>query len=637
VISSLVAPEMEPSIYDSRVRGRLVQQAAERFQMHKMTVYKYLRKYWQRGKTRNALLPDYGNSGGAGKPKNAGEKKRGRPRKYGFDPDIGIGVNVDEEAKKIFRIAIARFYNDPKQNALTTAYDLMLKEFYVEDYVYEDNVRKPVLIPQEQLPSFRQFKYWFEKEKDIKKVVSARVGAKRYALSHRAVLGSALEHVIGPGSRYEIDATVADIYLISRYNRNWIIGRPIIYVVIDVFSRMITGVYVGLEGPSWMGAMMALTNAATNKVKFCREYGISINEEDWPCHHIPDKILGDRGEMESKMVETLMNTFHVSIENAASYRADWKGTVESRFRILQAKVKPFLRGYIDEHYRERGGKDYRLDAKLDIHQFTEIIIRTILYFNNHHYLGSYNREEMMVAEDVPAKPIELWKWGIQNRSGLLRSFPEELVKLSLMPAGEATITAKGILFKKLRYSCEKGLREGWFDSARNQTFEKLDVSFDPRNMNSIYIRDLDGRGFEKCFLLASQERYLNKGLEEIENLFDFEQYQQAKSLGNVQQANADLVAHIEAITSKAEEMTDAVKDDSMSNASKVVGIREHRGFEKDQLREEQAFELAMVEAEVDPQIAESLNLDSEPESLEYPSRLELLRLKRQERKNDRPE
>jgi len=42
VISSLVAPEMEPSIYDSRVRGRLVQQAAERFQMHKMTVYKYL-------------------------------------------------------------------------------------------------------------------------------------------------------------------------------------------------------------------------------------------------------------------------------------------------------------------------------------------------------------------------------------------------------------------------------------------------------------------------------------------------------------------------------------------------------------------------------------------------------------------
>lgn len=52
---------------------------------------------------------------------------------------------------------------------------------------------------------------------------------------------------IGPGSRYQIDATIGDVYLVSEYNRNQIIARPIIYVVIDVFSRMITGVYVGLE------------------------------------------------------------------------------------------------------------------------------------------------------------------------------------------------------------------------------------------------------------------------------------------------------------------------------------------------------------------------------------------------------
>uniref|UniRef100_UPI001EF29BAA hypothetical protein n=1 Tax=Acidithiobacillus ferrooxidans TaxID=920 RepID=UPI001EF29BAA len=57
----------------------------------------------------------------------------------------------------------------------------------------------------------------------------------------------------------------------------------VVYVVIDALSRMITGLYVGLEGPSWLGAMMALANAASDKKAFCRKYGISISDEDWPC------------------------------------------------------------------------------------------------------------------------------------------------------------------------------------------------------------------------------------------------------------------------------------------------------------------------------------------------------------------
>ncbi|WP_164907503.1 hypothetical protein [Clostridium septicum] len=47
--------------------------------------------------------------------------------------------------------------------------------------------------------------------------------------------------VSGPGSLYQIDATVADVYLVSEFNRNWIIGRPVLYMVLDSFSRMIVG------------------------------------------------------------------------------------------------------------------------------------------------------------------------------------------------------------------------------------------------------------------------------------------------------------------------------------------------------------------------------------------------------------
>lgn len=63
-----------------------------------------------------------------------------------------------------------------------------------------------------------------------------------------------------------------------------------VYVVIDVFSRMVVGLYVGLEGPSWFGAMMALANTVSNKVLYCKQYGIDITKEDWDCHYLPQTL-----------------------------------------------------------------------------------------------------------------------------------------------------------------------------------------------------------------------------------------------------------------------------------------------------------------------------------------------------------
>ena len=264
-----------------------------------------------------------------------------------------IAKSTDKIAKKtiyrkIFRIAISKFYNNRKGNFLTTAYELMLKDYYSEETVYDNHgVRKSVLIPPAKRPTIRQFRYWYDKEhkKDIKKTVSSRRGSRAFALEHRAITGTSKQETIDPGSRYQIDATIADVYLVSKYNRNWIIGRPVVYLVIDVFSRMIAGIYVGLEGSSWLGMMMALVNAATDKVEYCAEYGIEITSEQWQVHHVPEIILGDRGELAGKNVETSINNLGIRIENAAPYRGDRKGIVERHFKTMHGKVKPFVPGY----------------------------------------------------------------------------------------------------------------------------------------------------------------------------------------------------------------------------------------------------------------------------------------------------
>lgn len=601
VIEDLVKPENEPAVYYKKLRAPLISQAAEKFQIQEKTVYKYLRRYWQRGQVKNALLPDYKNSGGRGNERTPSELKRGRKRKFVDVLQIGEGINVDENIKKIFRTAISQFYHNPKEISLRAAFNLMLKEYFVEDYENVGGVKKPVLIPPDQRPTYIQFSYWYNKEKNIEKDISSRKGRSAYSLTTRPITGSATSEVFGPGSRYELDATVADVYLVSRYNRSWIIGRPVVYIVIDVFSRLIAGVYVGLEGPSWLGAMMALVNATTNKQTFCLEYGIPIKEEQWFCHYLPDTILADGGELAGKAAESLANNLNVRIETASPYRGDLKGIVERNFRTIHERVKPFLPGQIIKDANKRRGYDYRLDAKLDIYQFTKIIILSVLQHNGG-YLKSYQRDVDMIANNIQSIPVNLWNWGIENRSGRLRTSPEDIVKLNLLPGGYGRITRGGILFKNIEYSCERAIRERWFEKGSAYDSEKLPVVFDLRNPNYIYLKADDGRSFEKCYLLPTEDRYINKNFYEIEHLQNYEQLQHKLGESNTQQEFADFATITECIVAEAEEMTNQMQDPTVSKASKVANIHENRGYEKQKRRDQEAFELGKEIYQLNPQI-----------------------------------
>ncbi|MGR5874933.1 hypothetical protein ACT7DH_17865 [Bacillus pacificus] len=67
VIKHLVKDE--PSIYNPRLRGVMIRELQERISVHKSTIYRYLRRYWQSGKVIDSLIPHYKNSGGYGKEK----------------------------------------------------------------------------------------------------------------------------------------------------------------------------------------------------------------------------------------------------------------------------------------------------------------------------------------------------------------------------------------------------------------------------------------------------------------------------------------------------------------------------------------------------------------------------------------
>ena len=559
----------EPDIFNKKIRNKNINTICKKFNVSRSTAEGYLKRYWKQGMTKNSLLPNYYLCGGKGKEKSAGILKRGKPSK--FDD---VGLNVDENIKKIFKKAVNKFYYNYAQNTLKTTYNLMINEYFT--YKKLNNEGKEEILIKERIPSLAQFRYWFNKERNIKKEISNRYGNRVYQQRYRPILGTVRDNVDGPGQRYQVDATVADVYLISQFD-NKIIGRPNIYFVIDTFSYAIVGVNVTLDNPSWASASNALINAMSDKVEFCKEFDIEIEEKQWPMKSVPNEILADRGsEWLSSYSESLIG-LGITISNTSSYRAELKSQVEQSFRLLNLKTKSLIPGSVNADFQQRGAKNYILDAKLNIKDFTKIVIKCILNHNNK-ILNSYSKDTEMLKDEVLPIPNELWNWGIKNITGALRIINKQELEIALLPRDNATVTERGIRFKGIYYSCIKGIEERWFEKARLKGKYIIKVSYNPNNLNNIYIINND-RTCEKCFILSKDSKYRDKCLTDIE-------YIQSKEKDLLQglkrkelKRDITLINDIQTIVNEANKRLEGV----VFTNKDVKGIRENRSLEKEKL------------------------------------------------------
>jgi putative transposase len=251
-------------------RGKIVREHARKNGRRVATICVLLRRYCQRGMTKDALLPAWQNCGHVLLRVDHGAK-RGRPPNEG-NP---IGRNVTEEDRKIFRDGIDEFIVHGGKKP-TAAWQLIKEKYYkTGTHRLKDGTESPTLRPADTIPTPRQFEYYYYKNRNRGVEIICSQGETAFNLNNRPLDGNPDMLATRPGAVYQIDATIGDIYLVSHLDRT-IIGRPVIYIVIDMFSRLITGLAVTLEGPNWAGARLALECALLNKIEFCQRYGIEI-------------------------------------------------------------------------------------------------------------------------------------------------------------------------------------------------------------------------------------------------------------------------------------------------------------------------------------------------------------------------
>ena len=242
VVNFIISHLNGVELYIHRYRAPVLKEAEQLFKVGNKTLKKYLLMYWKGAGTKNSLLPFYDKCGGKGQEKKAGSKKMGRPRILVQEQ----GINIDENIKRIFKKSVNTYYYNERKNSLKTTYELMIKEHFSSQI--RDKSGKQVLVLEQKLPTYEQFLYWYRKNKDIKKEVSTRGSCKEFYQKNRAIVGNSIQDSgLGPTNLYQIDSTIFDCYLVSMLNRNVIVGRPVLYTVMDVYSRVIVGINVTFE------------------------------------------------------------------------------------------------------------------------------------------------------------------------------------------------------------------------------------------------------------------------------------------------------------------------------------------------------------------------------------------------------
>ena len=368
--------------------------------------------------------------------------------------------------------AIRTYYYSSKRLSLRAAYEMMLIEKYTDK---EGNLC-------EGAPGWSGFQHYFYRHayhKRPEKLI-AREGLSNYQRNHRKLSGTASEWRSEIGC-FQMDATQADLYLVSRLDRSSVIGRPNIYLAVDTATRLIAGIYIGMEAGE--GAVMAcLANAAEDKVAFCARYGIAITQAQWPCHDVPEEMVTDQGrEFTGERMNEFCTRYGAELHILPPFRPDRKGIVEKTFDLLQGRYKPMLRGkgVIEPDAQERWATDYRSQAILDLDEFTAVVLHCVIYLNSGRCLQDGK---------TPAQ-----KW-LQSEKKLLSADPAEIYRMGLQRT-TATMTRRGIRYNRMYYVPQ--------DKDLLAVGDRCTIAYDERDVGQIYI--VSDSAYHLCKLTGTMQ------------------------------------------------------------------------------------------------------------------------------------
>lgn len=456
-------------------------------------IARLLSQYFYRGACLEAMYPNYRYCGCNYQP--ISDFSENSPKRGRNTTSTAYRNRLPEDEKNIeefLRRLGKKMFNRIDYTQMYRLYDFYYQSVEVS-IKGDDGVKTSRKVPKAQSDSISyQMFYYYIKLLEKNQLFSwSKNGERHFLREYESRFGRARDGVYGPSFRYEIDATLEDVYLIFPYflDQKLTSGRPTTYRVSCVYSGMVVGIHVGIGGPNWQGVLQAIYNACTDKVKFCALYGITINFEQWPCDVVCSELTIDNGvEYPSKNMATFLDAkLGVDCINyTAIYSGKSKGGVEGGFQVDKREVVQFMPGYV-ERMPEKGAVHSSQFARYTYREFVQLLIAQTLIRNNEVFKNNIH-DQVMSEQGVASTSLAVWNFGMKHymNNGRGKRFPESQLMFALLPSGQAATNSRGIKFKGLFYSCPFAHSKGWLTDSKRRTVKKLDVRYFDGDTNQIW-------------------------------------------------------------------------------------------------------------------------------------------------------
>ena len=357
---------------------------------------------------------------------------------------------------------------------------------FVTRYRHENGTLVAVDPQLGEYPNRRQIQRVLESEIPRLQRILERTTKGHFLRSLRRLIARNWQGVSGPGHTWAIDSTIGDIYLRSSVNRAWIIGRPVVYIVVDVWSTAVVGFYVCLRGPSWDTAKVALFSSAVSGELLGELWGYQPVLSLYPAPTMCAALLCDRGEYLSKAAKVTGAKLIPCMSYTPPYRPDLKGLVEVLHRIAKDDQYFFVPGAIDQRREEFDLRN--IDPEESVLTVPEYVAYLHTVFTEYNLTAPRHGrvDAHMHGAGVFPSPAGLWRYGHEKGIGVRRNLSVDQLITDLLPAETARVTRRGIRWAGKEYRSDVVDEQQWTALARNVGGWDLPASYFPGSVSRIW-------------------------------------------------------------------------------------------------------------------------------------------------------
>lgn len=590
--------------------GGLVRQAKEAAHVSSYFVYKQWSNLCRFGLTELSLMPCRDRSGAPGVSRRCdtnddGELVRKKPGRKPLKVRIGRlhGVIVLDEQPGMSSGWIASINAADRQiptpkPSWPKRYDQILRTSFCGKAKENDGAITYVAPQKGTYPTAAQVKRVLTVGKTQLERLLETTTKRHFNSNLRGLSARNWKGVAGPGHTAAIDSTVGDIYLRSSVNRAWIVGRPIVYVIVDIWSTAVVGFYVCLTGPSWSTARVSLFNAYAGESMIADLWGYqpmhTLHPEPTLCYN----LLCDRGEYLSKgqRITALKLLFQSSY--TPPYRGDLKGLVEVLHRI--AKDEQFFHIPGAMNYRRAELELRRVnpaDCVYTVREYTqflyEIFSRYNLEADRTHRVDAHMR-----AAGVFPSPAGLWRWGHEMGMGFRRHIDQDDLISALLPQGTGRVTRSAVRYAGCDYQSAEIEALQYTALARNMGGWDIPVHNYPGNRAPIWTPNATNNGLMRLGITSESIATPNCTYDEWSDSWAqgvIDRPGEAHERMLIRQSS---VTRIQALTDKAKRLTQEALEKSSGKAPTMTEARhiEHANAEHPSGSESKAADDLRTEA-----------------------------------------